>query len=57
MTKALALRENQVRAIIRAAKKESARIEMKVGDAVIVVFPEDGAQRDQGIDKDGDFRL
>lgn len=37
MTRALDLRENQVRAIIRAALKEGARVEVKIGDAIVIV--------------------
>jgi 5-enolpyruvylshikimate-3-phosphate synthase len=51
MTKALALRENQVRAIIRAARKEGARLEVKLGEAVITVFPDDHAQPNGRIDE------
>lgn len=57
MTRALPLPENQVRALIRAAKKEGARIEVKIGDAVVTVFPDSQPQPPQPIDDDEDFRL
>jgi len=57
MTRALAIRENQVRAIIRAAKREGARIEVKIGDAVVTVFPDDRPQAERPIDDGEDFRL
>ena len=43
MTRALTLRENQVRAIIRAARKEGARVEVKIGEATVIV----GAEGDE----------
>lgn len=57
MTKALAIAENQVRAIIRAAQKEGARVEVKIGQAVIAVYPGDGRKNSPRIDKRKDFRL
>lgn len=54
MTRALPLPENQVRALIRAAKKEGARIEVKIGDAVVTVFPEPNPQPDGSIADDVD---
>ena len=39
MTRALALPEGQLRALMRAARKEGVRLEVKVGEAVVTVFP------------------
>lgn len=50
MTKALDLRENQVRAILRAARKEGVRIEVKIGDAVVTAIPDDRPQDDGQVD-------
>lgn len=44
MTRPLAIPENQVRAIIRAAKREGVRVEVKIGDAVVTVFPDNEDQ-------------
>lgn len=41
MTRNLAIPQNQMRAIIRAAQKEGARVEVKIGEAVITVIPDD----------------
>lgn len=41
MTRPLALRESQVRAIIRAARKEGARVEVVIGGAVVKLVPSD----------------
>ena len=57
MTRALAIRENQVRAIIRAAKREGARIEVKIGDAVVTVFPDNRPQGERPIDGKKRIRL
>lgn len=42
MSKPLALPENQARALIRAAKKEGARVEVLIGGTVVRLVPEDG---------------
>lgn len=57
MTRALALPENQVRAIIRAAKKEGARVEVKIGGAIVTVIPASPPQPNDRLDRDEDFRL
>jgi len=57
MTRALDMPENQVRAIIRAARKEGARVEVKIGDAVVTVIPDDDEQPKGRIDGRKDFRL
>lgn len=57
MTRALDLPENQVRAIIRAARKEGARVEVKIGSAVITVFPDDHQQDERPISRGKDFQL
>lgn len=49
MTRPLAIPENQVRAIIRAAKREGVRVEVKIGDAVVTVFPEDREVEDKPV--------
>jgi len=53
MTKPIALPENQVRAIIRAAQKEGARVEVKIGGAVITVFPDDHTPFNNEVDRKG----
>jgi len=50
MTRALTLPENQVRALIRAAKKEGARIEVRIGEARATISPENF-----GTDQEPDF--
>lgn len=40
MTRALDLREAQIRALMRAARKEGVRVEVKLGEAVITVVPD-----------------
>lgn len=57
MTKALALPENQVRAIMRAARKEGVRVEVKIGGATVTVIPDNDAQQKRSVDRDKDFRL
>ncbi len=51
MTRALALTEKQARTLIRAAEKEKAVIEVKVGDTVIRLIPAVHAQIDRPIDE------
>lgn|GEM_PF-5861424 len=57
MSRALDLRESQVRALIRAARKEGARVEVKVGAATITVIPDSNTQKDSHVDEPEDFRL
>lgn len=57
MTRPLAIPENQVRAIIRAARKEGARIEVKIGAAVITVFPSTDRDDEREVDREEDFAL
>lgn len=57
MTRRLDIRECQVRAIIRAARKEGARVEVKIGGAVITVIPEDDAQEKRALDIAEEIRL
>lgn len=52
MTRALALTEKQARTLIRAAGKERAVIEVKVGDTVFRLIPGDLAQLDRRIDEE-----
>jgi hypothetical protein len=49
--------ENQVRAIIRAARKEGVRVEVKIGEATVTVIPDNDEQPKGQIDKKQDFRL
>lgn len=57
MTKALALPENQVRAIMRAARKEGVRVEVKIGAATVTVIPDNDEQGKRRVDGKKDFRL
>ena len=57
MTRALALRENQVRAILRAARKEGVRVEVEVGEVVVTAIPEDRAQDQERVDAKEDIDL
>lgn len=57
MTRALALRENQMRAILRAARKEGIRIEVKIGEVIVTTIPEDHAQDRMRIDDEEEIRL
>lgn len=57
MTRALALRENQMRAILRAARKEGIRIEVKIGEVIVTAIPEDHAQDGMRIDDEEEIRL
>lgn len=50
MSKALAIPENQMRAILRAARKEGVRVEVKIGDAVVTVIPSDRPQGEMKVD-------
>lgn len=51
MTRALALTEKQARTLIRAAGKERAVIEVKVGDTVFRLIPADLAQELKPVDE------
>jgi hypothetical protein len=54
MTRPLALRESQVRAIIRAARKEGARVEFVIGGAVVKLLPdEETIQIEKPVDDKG----
>jgi predicted amidohydrolase len=57
MTRALILPENQVRAIMRAARKEGVRVEVKIGGAIVTVIPDDSAQDERPIAPEKDIRL
>lgn len=57
MSRALALPENQARAIMRAAKKEGVRVEVKIGGVVVTVIPEDPDPPKGQVDRKEDFRL
>lgn len=57
MSKAIELPENQARALMRAARKEGVRIEVKIGGATILVFPDGGAKSKKQVDDDEDYRL
>lgn len=57
MGRPLAIRENQVRAIMRAARKEGLRVEVKIGEVVITAIPEDLAQANRRIDDEEEIRL
>lgn len=54
MTRALALPENQVRAIMRAARKEGVRVEVKIGGATVTVIPDGLQQAESSIADDVD---
>lgn len=51
MTRALALTEKQARTLIRAADKERAVVEVKVGDVVFRLIPEVHAQNIVRVDE------
>lgn len=52
MTRALEMPENQLRAIIRAARKEGAsRLDVKIGETVVTVFPNDNPQPIKRVDE------
>ena len=55
MSRALAIPENQVRAIIRAAKKEGASVEVVIGGTIVRLVPVDDEKRP--MDKRGEIRL
>lgn len=55
MSKALALPESQARALIRAARKEGARIEVVIGSTIIRLVPDDAEK--QAMDKREEIRL
>lgn len=52
MTRQLILTEKQARTLIRAADKERAVVEVKVGDVVFRLIPADLAQLDRPIDEE-----
>jgi hypothetical protein len=53
VSKALDLRESQVRALIRAAQKEGARLEVKVGGAVVTILPDIHTPEPEPVDDKG----
>lgn len=52
MTRALALTEKQARTLIRAAEKEKAVVEVKIGDTTIRLIPAVHAQAERRIDEE-----
>lgn len=50
MSRALDLRESQIRAIIRAARKEGVMLEVKVGQATVTVIPTVNQQETPNVD-------
>lgn len=50
MSRALDIRESQLRAIMRAARKEGVRLEVKVGQSVVTVIPAVNEQETQNVD-------
>ncbi len=50
MTRALAITEREARTLLRAAEKERAVVEVKVGDKVFRLIPECLANKDGKID-------
>lgn len=57
MSRALALPARQVTALCKGAAKAGYVPEVKIGDVVIRLVPEDHAQKNRGIDSDEDIRL
>lgn len=57
MSRALDLRESQLRALMRAARKEGVCLEVKVGQATVTVIPAVNADKDDTVDAQEDFRL
>lgn len=57
MTRPLALPQNQAETLMRAAKKQGVRLEVKIGDAVITVIPDTNPQDQRLIDEEEDIRL
>lgn len=57
MTRPLILTEKQARTLIRAADKERAVVEVKVGDVVFRLIPADLAQLDRPIDEEREIDL
>lgn len=57
MTRALALTEKQTRTLIRAAKREHVAIEVKIGEVVVRLFPNDNAQAWNQVEEEEDIRL
>lgn len=57
MTRALDMRENQVRAILRAARKERVRVEVKIGDVVITAIPDSHEQGKRPIEGEAEIEL
>lgn len=57
MTKPIPLPSRQVTAICRGAAKAGFVAEVKIGNIVVRLIPEDHAQAKEQIDQDEDFRL
>jgi Spy/CpxP family protein refolding chaperone len=57
MTRRLDMHEAQVRAIMRAAKREGVRVEVKIGAAVVTVLPEDPSDDDKAVAQRKEIRL
>lgn len=57
MSRALAMRESQVRAILRAARKESMRVEVRIGDVTVTAIPNDHDRAKRTNDQDDEIRL
>lgn len=57
MTKSLSLPSRQVTAICRGAAKAGFVAEVRIGNVVVRLIPEEQAQSKDRIDQDEDFRL
>lgn len=57
MSRALAITEREARTLLRAAEKERAVVEVKVGDKIFRLIPECLAQEKKRVDDGRDFKL
>lgn len=57
MSPRLDMRESQIRALIRAARKEGARLEVKMGQTLVTVIPEKHTTDKSTMDAAGNFEL
>lgn len=57
MSRVLALPARQITALCKGAAKAGYIPEVKIGDVVVRLVPEDRAQKNRGIDNDEDIRL
>ena len=57
MTRVLALKQKQVTAICKGAAKAGFVAEVKIGDVVVRLIPEDHAQARRAVDEEEDIRL